>query len=129
MTTPALQRGTRKALRDLLQAVAAIAAAGGTTALIDVIAGSVDPSTGVILAFAFKVLFAFLQNWAETSGRIPTLLPTPSLVIGSEEDAVATVDAVADRGGEITGAVLDTAGGVVGAITGQLDKEEEEQGS
>lgn len=124
--TPALQRGTRKALRDLLQAVAAIAAAGGTTALIDVITGSVAPGTGVILAFAFKVFFAFIQNWAETSGRIPTLLPSPSLVIGTAADAVATVDAVADRGGEITGPVLDVAGDVVGSITGQLDEEKEE---
>ena len=124
--TPALQRGTRKALRDLLQAVAAIAAAGGTTALIDVITGSVAPGTGVILAFAFKVFFAFIPNWAETSGRIPTLLPSPSLVIGTAADTVATVDAVADRGGEITGPVLDVAGDVVGSITGQLDEEKEE---
>lgn len=121
---PALQRGWRKAARDLLQAVAAIAAAGGTTALIELITGSVDPSAGIILAFVFKVLFAFIQNWAETSGMIPTLLPTPSLVVGPASGAVATVEATADRGGEIVGDVLDTAGDVVGGITGQLDKGE-----
>lgn len=121
--SPAIHRGWRKAARDLLQAVAAVAAAGGTTALIDVVAGSVDPALGVTLAFAFKVLFAFLMNWAETAGKIPVLLPTPGIVpsvapvatraVGTVE---TTVDMVGDAVGDVTGVVEDTTGTLLGEV-------------
>lgn len=128
----ATSRGLRKGTRDLLQAIAAVAASGGTVALIDLIAGSVNPSTGVILAFVFKVLFAFLQNWAETAGKIPTILPTPAIVPAAETvdavvaDVAGTVDAVVDEAGNVVGEVTDTAGTVVGEVTGSVVEPVEE---
>jgi hypothetical protein len=128
-----LYRGTRKALRDLLQAVAAVAAAGGTTALIDVVVDSVNPATGVVLAFVFKVLFAFLMNWAETAGKIPTLLPTPGLVpsVGAVAGKTVgvvetTVDTVGGTVGDLEGIVEDTAGGLLGVVLPADEDEEEE---
>lgn len=129
-SSPALYRGWRKAARDLLQALAAVAASGGTVALIDAITGSVDPVLGVVLAFVFKILFAFVQNYAETAGKIGVLLPTPGLVPSSGPGAVAvgTVDAVAekigDAVGEVTGTVQSTTGELLGEVV-DVDHREE----
>lgn len=119
----AIHRGGRKAIRDLLQSVAAIAAAGGATALIDLITGSVKPELGVVLAFVFKVLFAFLQNSLETAGKIPVVLPTPGIVpsaggvvakaTGVVETTVEEVNGVV---GDVTGVVTDLAGGLLGEV-------------
>jgi hypothetical protein len=129
MPNPAQTRGIRKGLRDTLQAVLAIVAAGGATAVIDLVVGSVDPVVGVILAFVFKIMIAYAQNYLETTGKIGVLLPTPGLVTEKAADAiitttVGTVDTVTDVvggvGGTVTGAVVDTTGTVVGSVTSQV---------
>lgn len=112
----ALQRGWRKGARTVAQ----IAAGGALTALVTAIVGGMDPTTQGVVLGAWTAIIAGLQNWLETGGRIPTLLPTPSLVIGPTAGAVATVDAEADETGDITGEVHDTAGAVVGEVVGQL---------
>lgn len=133
MTSPAQSRGLRKGTRDALQAALAIVAAGGATAVIDLVVDSVNPSVGIVLAFAFKVLIAYLQNYLETAGRIPVLLPTPGIVstaAGADSalaPAVGAVEAVADVAGEVTGTVTDMAGGIVGTVTGQLEEKGDSQ--
>lgn len=128
MSTSAAQfRGTRKAARDLFQVVVGVVAGGGAYALLELIVDTVHPSVGVILAFVFKILTAFAQNYLETKGSIGVMLPTPGLVVAADDvadHAVATVDAVVDEAGGIIGAVTDTAGEVIGAVTGQTTDEE-----
>lgn len=126
MSSPAQSRGLRKGTRDAIQAVVAIVAAGGATAVIDLLVGSVSPAVGVLLAFAFKILIAYLQNFLEAKGTIPVLLPTPALIpVAATADAVlapvaGAVEAVADELGQVTGTVTDVTGGVVGKVTGAV---------
>src|SRR5688572_28302139 len=123
MSSIALTRGWRKATRDLLQALAAVAASGGTVAVIDAITGTVEPAVGVGLAFAFKILFAFLQNWAETAGKVPVFLPTPGLVPSAGDGAavaVGTVDAVAEKVGDTVGEVTGTVESLTGELLGEV---------
>lgn len=117
--TPGLTRGLKKGLRTVAQ----VAAGGGLTLLVTALTGTMTPTTAALVMGAFTAFVAFSQNWAEGAGKVPVLLPTPSLIPGPAADAVATVEATADTAGEIVGEVLDTAGDVVGEITGQLDKE------
>lgn len=121
---PAQSRGTRKALRDLFQAVVATVGAGGAFALMEVAVGTVSPVWGVALAFVFKVMVAYAQNYLETKGSIGVMLPTPGLVTKTEGgpvgQAVGTVDAVTTGTGEVVGQVLDTTGDVVGSVTGTV---------
>lgn len=126
----AMSRGSRKAMRDLLQAVAAALAGGGAVALEALATDSVDPTLGVILAFVLKIVFTFIQNWAETRGSIGVLLPTPGLVAGATGAApvvAGTVDAVAEKVGdtigEVTGTVTSTAGELLGEVV-DVDHEE-----
>jgi hypothetical protein len=121
MSSPAVSRGLRKGLRTLLQTIAG----GGLTALVTVLAGGLSPQASVLLMAVFTAITALAQNGLEASGKLPILLPTPSLIPGPAATAVATVEATADQAGEIVGDVLDTASDVVGTVTGQLDKEEE----
>lgn len=128
MTTPAQSRGLRKGTRDAFQAAVAIVAAGGATAVIGLVVDNVNPSVGVVLAFVFKILVAYAQNYLETAGRIPVLLPTPGLIPTAEaaDSALApvtgAVEAVADTAGEVTGTVTDTTGSIVGKVTGMLKR-------
>lgn len=117
--TPGLTRGIKKGARTIAQVIAG----GGLTTFVAAIAGGLSPQMAGLLLGAFTALAAFCQNWAEGAGKIGVMLPTPSLVPGPADAAVATVEATADLGGEIVGDVLDTAGDVVGEVTGQLDKE------
>lgn len=113
-----LQRGWRKSARTIAQVIAG----GALTALVTEIVGGLPPATQGLVMGAWVAVVAFVQNWAETAGAIPTLLPTPAVVVGPVGGAaVATVEAVADETGDIAGDVLDTAGEVVGTVTGQLD--------
>ena len=138
MSSAAQSRGLRKGTRDALQAVVAIVAAGGATAVIELVVDSVSPAVGVLMAFGFKVVIAYLQNYLETAGKIPVLLPTPGLVsavLSPVADAAkdttplvapaagATVDATSDIAGVVTGEVTDLDGGVVGTVEGQLDED------
>lgn len=117
----AASRGLRKGVRTLVQTIAS----GGLTALVTLMAGGLSPSSSVLLMAIFTAVVALAQNYLETSGRIPTLLPSPGLVVGPVADvAVATVEATADVAGGIVGEVLDTAGDVIGVVTGQTDEEE-----
>lgn len=118
MSSPAVSRGLRKGFRTLIQTIAG----GGMTAVVTVLAGGLSPQASVLLMAVFTAVTALAQNYLETGGKIPTLLPTPSLITDPVFEAVATVEAVADRKGGIVGDVLDTAGEVIGGVTGQLDK-------
>lgn len=135
MSGPASSRGLRKATRDVLQAIAAAASGGGSILLIDAITGNFEPTIGVIVAFVMKIVFTYLQNYLETAGKIPVLLPSPGLVsavldpvTGATLDKTplvapnvgATVDALSDKTGAVAGAVTDLTGNVVGEVTGQL---------
>lgn len=127
--TAASSRGTRKALRDLFQSALAVLAAGGATAVIELLVDSMNPAYGVVIAFVFKILIAYAQNYLETAGKIGVLLPTTGLITTKPADAivattVGTVDAVTDAAGgaigTVTGAVIDTGGNVVGSVTSQV---------
>lgn len=121
---PARYRGTRKALRDLFQVVVGVVAGGGAYAVLQLIVGSVSPVYGVVLAFVFKVMVAFAQNYLETAGSIGVMLPTPGLVTttagGLTDTAVGTVDAVVQGVNTVAGDVVDRAGDIVGEVTGTV---------
>jgi uncharacterized membrane protein YjjP (DUF1212 family) len=121
---PAQDRGVRKASRDIVQALVAVVGAGGAYALIDLIVGSVNPAYGIMLAFFFKILVTYAQNYLETKGKIPVLLPSPGLLTteagGALGMVVGTVDTVADTSTSVVGEVLDVTGGVVGGIAGAV---------
>ena len=119
----ALSRGWRKGLRTVVQ----VAAGGALTALVTAIAGGLPPKTQALVMGAWIAFVAFAQNWAETAGKIPTILPTPGLVVGPDV-VVATVEAVADDAGDIVGDVTDTAGDVVGTVVGAVVPEDDEHG-
>jgi len=68
----ATDRGTRKALRTVLQ----LAAAGGLTALVSALADGLAPAQAGLLVAAWGVVVTFLQNTLETAGMIPVVLPT-----------------------------------------------------
>jgi hypothetical protein len=112
-----------------------IAAGGALTLLVTTIAGGLEPYAQGLVMGAWTALVAFLQNWLETAGRIPALLPTPGLlpvvkdvlpgaapIIGH---AVGTVEAVATEAGNVVGEVVDQAGEMVGEVTGGIDPPEE----
>lgn len=128
MRSAAQTRGLRKGVRDFLQAVAAAASGGGAVLLIDAITGTFQPAVGVGVAFILKVFFAYLQNWAETAGKIPVILPTPGLVpsVGTVADKAVgtvetTVEKVGDAIGEVSGVVEGVAGGLLGEVV-DVDK-------
>jgi hypothetical protein len=119
MSSPAHSRGFRKATRDVFQAVLAVIAAGGTTALLDMLLGHVNPA----IAVAYKILVTYAMNALETAGRIPVLLPTPGLATAVGDGAavaVGTVDVVADKVGEAVGEVSGTVESLTGELTGEL---------
>ena len=139
MSSTAQSRGSRKALRDVFQAALAVVAAGGTTAVVDLLITKVNPAYSVFLMLFYKVLITYIQNYLETAGKIPVLLPSPGLISpvndsapGEEDEtpllapsAEATVEATVDTVGEVTGAVTDLAGDVVGQVTGTVPDQEE----
>jgi len=135
MSGPAQCRGIRKGLRDALQAAIAVVAAGGATVAFETFVGTLAPAYSGLLAVAFKIFIAYLQNYLETAGKIPVLLPTPGLVspvLAPVTDAVkditpivapaaeAVIDAVVDPVEGIVGTVTDLTGDVVGKVTGLL---------
>lgn len=69
----ALSRGIRKGLRTVAQ----VAAGGALTALVTAVADGLEPATQGLVMGAWVALVAFAQNWAESSGAVPTLLPSP----------------------------------------------------
>jgi hypothetical protein len=137
MSSPAQSRGLRKATRDAFQAGLAVVAAGGATALIEVVIGSVNNlMVAAVLTLVFKVLIAYAQNYLETRGSIPAMLPTPGLITesvgGVVGKVVGTVDAVTgtqltttvgdatSATTQVVGTVLDTAGKTVGGVAGTV---------
>ena len=119
--SPAGSRGARKAARDVFQSVLAVVAAGGTAALIDLIAGSVSPAVGVVLVVIYKILVTYAQNYLETRGTVPAMLPSPGLVTASDSNkVVAVVEPVVEATGNVVGKVTNTAGGLVGTLTGEI---------
>lgn len=128
MTSAAWYRGWRKAVRTGAQLVAA----GALTAAVNTFADGLAPNTKVYVLAGWTVLVALAQNTLETSGRIPTLLPTPGLVpsvapvagraVGVVE---TTIDTVGDAIGDVEGIVEDTAGELLGVVL-PADEDEEE---
>lgn len=114
--TPGLSRGIKKGLRTIAQ----VAAGGGLTLLVTALTGTLTPNVAMLAMGGWTAFVAFSQNWAEGAGKIGVLLPTPSLISGPETGAVASVEAAADKGGTITGDVVDPEGAVVGEVTGQV---------
>lgn len=129
MKSPAWHRGWRKAARSLAQLIVA----GGLTAAVNQIADGLAPNAKVYVLAGWAVLIALLQNTLETSGTIPTLLPTPGLVpsvgtvsgrtVGTVE---TTIDTVGDTVGDVAGTVTDTAGELMGEVTGAAGVEDDE---
>jgi hypothetical protein len=114
-----LHRGYRKALRTVIQLVAA----GGLTAAVNQIADGLAPNTKVYVIAGWTVLLALAQNTLETAGKVPVLLPTPGLVpsvgkvaknVGVVETAVETV---ADEVAGVEGVVEDLGGNLLGEVT------------
>lgn len=103
----ALQRGTKKAVRTLLQ----LAVGGALTAAVNVLADGLSANNKVLVMTAWTVAIAFAQNTAETAGKVPTLLPTPTVVVPDPtkivQPAVAVLDTAVDAVGDIVGEVLD----------------------
>lgn len=126
--TPALDRGLRKLVRSIVQVIAS----GGLTVAVDQIAGGLSPTARTYVGAAWLMLVVFAQNFLETRGTIATFLPASGLIteapgrwltktVGVLSDTKGTVDVSVSKGGEIVGDVLDTAGDVVGDVTGMLD--------
>lgn len=115
---PAASRGIKKSIRVLFQTIAG----GGMTAVVALIAGGLSPQWASTLTIIFGAFMALLQNYYETKGTIPVFLPTPGLVTttigGVVSKTVGTVDAVTQEGGKVVGDVLNTAGDVLGGVTG-----------
>ena len=117
MNVAALSRGWRKAARTLLQ----LAVGGSLTAVVDLLAHGLSPATAGAVMTIWTALVAFLHNYLETAGKIPTIFATPGLVTSTIAPvAQATVTAQTSTTGAITGAVTDTAGEVIGKVTGQV---------
>ncbi len=120
--TVASNRGLRKGARTLIQTIAG----GGLTALVTLIAGGLPPASSAVLMAVFTALTALIQNWLETGGMIPVLLPTPGLLAHATGGlAEGTVEAVVATSGAVVGDVVDIAGRVVGDVTGQITDRED----
>lgn len=117
---PALHRGWRKAARTVLQLVAS----GALTAAVDTVAGGLSPNAKALVGAAWLIAVSFAQNYAETAGKIPVVLPTPGLV-PSAAPVVApavgvvdtTVEKIGDSLGDVTGTVTGIAGDLIGEVT------------
>ena len=121
MTSEASSAGLRRGVRTLLQTVAG----GGLTALVTLIADGLSPAVSGALIAVFGALVALAQNYLEAAGRVPVLLPTRTPVSSvSGGLAQGTVGAAIEGGGRVVGEVLDTAGDVVGKVTGQVDPDQ-----
>ena len=119
MANPALTRGIKKGFRTVAQ----VAAGGALTALVTAVAGGLAPTTQALVMGAWIAFVAFSQNWAETGGRIPVLLPTPGLVPSAGPGAavaVGTVDAVAEKVGDAVGEVTGTVQSLSGELLGEV---------
>lgn len=117
--TPGLYRGLRKALRTIVQLVAA----GGLTAAVNAFADGLAPNMKALVGAAWLVAVTFAQNAAETAGRIPVLLPTPGLVpsVGAVAGtAVGTVETAVDVAGDSIGDVTGTVESVAGDLLGEV---------
>lgn len=123
----AFQRGWRKAARTVLQ----MAAAGSLTAIVAAVADGLNPTVAGVVLAGWGVLVTFLQNYLETAGTIPTLLPTPGLVpsaapmVGHTVGTVETeVDQVGDMVGEVSGTVESTGGELMGEVV-DVDRQDD----
>ena len=120
-------RGWRKGVRSFLQTLAG----GGFTGVIALLAGGLSPLMASILTIGSGAIIAYLQNYLESAGKIPILLPTPGLVSPVmaptvadpviAPPAAATVDAVVDGSGNVTGNVVAVdSGTVIGTVSGEV---------
>jgi hypothetical protein len=104
--SPALNRGLRKGLRTLGQ----LAVGGALTAAVNVFTDGLTANNKVLVMTAWTVVIAMMQNAAEAAGKVPVLLPTPSLVTDAPGKLVGKAGAVVEMG-------VDTAGDLVGEVT------------
>jgi hypothetical protein len=114
----ALQRGWRKAARTVLQ----MAAAGSLTAVVAAVADGLNPTVAGFVLAGWGVLVTFLQNYLETAGTIPTLLPTPGTVPsrGVAPVSVGTVATTVEDVGGDTSVVVGTVEGLEGEVLGEV---------
>jgi hypothetical protein len=118
--SPALHRGSRKAIRTLLQ----LAAGGGLTALVDLAAHGLSPGTAGAILVAWGTAVAFLHNFLETNGTVPVLLPTPGLVPSVAPilaPVIGSVETEVDRVGKTIGDVTGTVTGIAGDLLGEVN--------
>ncbi len=107
-------RGLNKGVRTLLQTIAG----GGLTAVTEIVVGGLKSPAREIIFAVWTAVVALAQNYLETAGRIPVLLPTPGLVPSTDSSVVeATVEATTDVVGDVTGVVTDTTGKIIGEVT------------
>jgi hypothetical protein len=69
-TGDAMNDATRRALRTLIQLIAA----GGLTALVNQLAGDLPSRYAPYLLIAFTLLVTFCQNWLEDNTAVPAVL-------------------------------------------------------
>lgn len=65
-----MNKAVKRAVRSLLQFVAA----GGVTALVAQLTGSLEPATAVTVTVAFGTFISYLQNALEDAGVVPKVL-------------------------------------------------------
>lgn len=114
--SPALNRGVRKAVRTLLQ----LAAGGALTAAVNQFADGLSPNAKVLVLTGWTVIIALIQNTAETSGKVPVVLPAPGLVTTAPGRVVAKTVGVVDATAETLGGAIGDVEGVVTDMTGDL---------
>lgn len=125
----AVSRGWRKAVRTLLQLVAA----GALTGVVNQITDGLSANVKVYVLAGWTVLITLAQNTLEAAGTIPTLFPSPGLVpsTGMAGTTVGTVDTAVDQAGgavgEVTGTVESTSGELLGEVV-DVDHEPDDDG-
>lgn len=115
----ALTRGWRKALRTVVQ----IVAAGGLTAAVNQVADGLSPNSKALVGAGWLIFVVFCQNAAETAGKVPVLLPTPGLVPSAAKvaaKAAGTVDTAVETVGDAVGEVTGTVEGLGGELLGEV---------
>ena len=122
--SPARVRGWRKAMRDVFQAFLAVIAAGGTTVLIDSFLDSVPATWSIPIGIAYKILFVYVQNYLETAGKIPVMLPTPGMVPSTGalagQKTVGTVETTVEQLGGAVGEITGTVEGLEGELLAEV---------
>lgn len=129
MSSFAVTRSWRKTIRTILQGLAG----APFTALIGLLVGGLSPEVAGALTILFGALFTMIQNYLESTGTLPVLLPTAAIIpvattVGAIIAPVAgTVEAVSDVAGDVAGVVKDVTGTIVGGVLGVVEPQKESE--